>query len=93
MKQFIPIGIGLVHAVLTVGIVMAFVAIDPGVLFSLEYAILVLIIPAIMVPCGLIANQIMRQRFHWLAVIVGCVISIATSLLHLRFLGEAMMVV
>lgn len=93
MKQFIPIGIGLIHALLTLGLIAAFAAFDPSVLFSLEYAVLVLLMPAILVPCGLVANQILHRRFHWLAVLTGCVISAATSLFHLRFLGEAMMVV
>ena len=83
MKRFSPIMIGLLHGVFSFLILVLVISSDPSVIFSSGYAWVFVLIPGVCVPAGIVLHRILKKNHAWWIVGLGCVISFATTVMHI----------
>ena len=92
MLRFLPLMMGVMHAVCSFLALILSIAIDVYI-FSDGYIWGVILIPGGIVPLGIILYSVLTKNSSWWIVVLGCVASVATTLAHITLIGAASTVV
>ncbi|MEP5758333.1 MAG: hypothetical protein ABJ327_03275 [Litoreibacter sp.] len=77
-----PLIIASIFVTMNIGFYFIIRILNYGTLFSLEYLFYAMLLPGAVMPMFLIAYGIVKRTWVWWSVLLGCCISMATSVIH-----------